>query len=156
MNRKEIYQVRKFWFVHDLVERPVFHWLSYIIRLAMGLIIPFVHSMINEFCCPCNNLGVFILHQECEFLHVVKGGKIRIFIIPPPPNEVGGGYTGFTLSDHPSVRPSVCRRHGFRSISRSLLWNFDFKFDMHVGDFQWRHFQNGRLVAKLDFLVSRL
>ena len=23
-------------------------------------------------------------------------------------------------------------------------------------DFQWRHFQNGRLVAILDFLVSRL
>ena len=36
----------------------------------------------------------------------------------PPPNEVGGGYTGFTLSVCPSVRPSVCRRHGFRSISQ--------------------------------------
>ena len=34
----------------------------------------------------------------------------------------GGGYTGFTLSVCPSVRlsvrPSVCRRHGFRSISQ--------------------------------------
>ena len=44
-----------------------------------------------------------------------------IFI--PLPNEVGGwggggGYTGFTLSVCPSVRPSVCRRHGFRSISQ--------------------------------------
>ena len=33
-----------------------------------------------------------------------------------------GGYTGFTLSVCPSVRlsvrPSVCRRHGFRSISQ--------------------------------------
>ena len=29
---------------------------------------------------------------------------------------VGGGYSGFTLSVHLSVRPSVCRRHGFRSI----------------------------------------
>ena len=28
-------------------------------------------------------------------------------IIIPPPNEVGGGYTGFTLSVRPSVRPSV-------------------------------------------------
>ena len=29
----------------------------------------------------------------------------------------GGGYTGFTLSVRLSVRPSVCRRRGFRSIS---------------------------------------
>ena len=45
---------------------------------------------------------------------------LQLFI--PPPNEVGGGYTGFTLSVCPSVRlsvrPSVCRRHGFRSISQ--------------------------------------
>ena len=44
-----------------------------------------------------------------------------VFIIPPP-NKVGGGYTGFTLSVRPSVRlsvrPSVCRQHGFRSISQ--------------------------------------
>ena len=49
------------------------------------------------------------------------GGCITNLIIPPP-NEVGGGYTGFTLSVRlsvrPSVRPSVCRRHGFRSISQ--------------------------------------
>ena len=46
----------------------------------------------------------------------------------------------------------------------SLLWNFNFKFHMHVGgghrqkpiDFQWRHFQNGRLAAILDCFVSRL
>ena len=46
----------------------------------------------------------------------------------------------------------------------SLLWNFNFKFHMHVdgghrqepNDFQRCHFQNGRLVAILDFLVSRL
>ena len=40
----------------------------------------------------------------------------------PPPNEVGGEYTGFTLfvrpSLCPSVRPSVCRRHGFWSINQ--------------------------------------
>ena len=36
----------------------------------------------------------------------------------PRPNEVGEGYTGFTLSVRPSVHPSVCRRHGFRSISQ--------------------------------------
>ena len=80
MHTKEMYLVRKSRFVHDPVERLVFHWLSYIIRLAMGLIIPFVHSMINEFCCPCINLGVFILRQKCEFLHVAKGSKIRCCI----------------------------------------------------------------------------
>ena len=43
-----------------------------------------------------------------------------IFI--PPPNEVGGGGVYWIhlvrLSVCPSVRPSVCRRHGFRSISQ--------------------------------------
>ena len=50
---------------------------------------------------------------------------------------------------------------GFKS---SLLWNFNFKLHMHVDgghrqnpiDLQRGHFQNGRLVAILDFLVSRL
>ena len=43
------------------------------------------------------------------------------FIIIPPPNEVGGGVYWIhlvRLSVCPSVRPSVCRRHGFRSISQ--------------------------------------
>ena len=29
-----------------------------------------LHSVIHEFCCPCNN--VFILYQKCEFVDVVK------------------------------------------------------------------------------------
>ena len=45
-----------------------------------------------------------------------------------------------------------------------LLWNFNFTLHMHVDgghrqkpiDFQRRHFQNGCLMAILDFLVSRL
>ena len=45
---------------------------------------------------------------------------IPVFIIPPP-NEVGGGVYWIHLV-RPSVRlsvcPSVCRRHGFRSISQ--------------------------------------
>ena len=89
-----------------------------------------------------------------------------------------GGYTGFTLlylrptkleggildSPCPSVRPSVCRRHGFRSISQVCFGISVSNFMMHVDgghrqkpiDFQRCHFQNGRLVAILDFLVSRL
>ena len=75
---------------------------------------------------------------------------------------------GILDSPCPSVRlsvcPSVCRRHGFRSISQVLLWNFNFKFHMHVDgghrqkpiDFQQCHFQNGCLAAILDFLVSGL
>ena len=39
------------------------------------------------------------------------------FIIPLP-NEVGEGYAGFTLSVHPSVYPSICRWHGFQSVSQ--------------------------------------
>ena len=53
-----------------------------------------------------------------------------IILIIPPPNEVGGGYTGFTLSVRPSVcpsvRPSVCRRHGFHTPAqrswRGVYW----------------------------------
>ena len=55
----------------------------------------------------------------------------------------------------------MTRFPGCKSI---LLWNFNFKLHMHIDgghrqkpiDFQRGHFQNGRLVAILDFLVSRL
>ena len=57
--------------------------------------------------------------------HCCSNKVFRLFgvkqLIIPPPNEVGGGYTGFTLSVRPSVYPSVCRRHGFRSISQVCL-----------------------------------
>ena len=62
---------------------------------------------------------------------------IIIIIIIPPPNEVGGGYTEFTLSVRPSVRPYVCRRHGFRSISQVcfgiLISNFICMLMMAIG-----------------------
>ena len=48
---------------------------------------------------------------------VLKYNRTQVIFIPQP-NEVGGGYTGFTLSVRLSVRPSVCRQHGFRSISK--------------------------------------
>ena len=43
------------------------------------------------------------------------------YIFIPPPNEVGGGVYWIhlvRLPVCPFVRPSVCRRHGFRSISQ--------------------------------------
>ena len=43
---------------------------------------------------------------------------VHDYIFIPPPNEVGGGYTGFTLSVCLSVCPSVCRRHGFRTVTQ--------------------------------------
>ena len=47
---------------------------------------------------------------------------IFMILLYPRPTKLEGGYTGFTLSVRlsvcPSVRPSVCRRHGFRSISQ--------------------------------------
>ena len=48
-------------------------------------------------------------------------GLNTIKLVIPPPNEVGGGVYWIHLvrpSVCPSVRPSVCRRHGFRSISQ--------------------------------------
>ena len=65
----------------------------------------------------------------------------------------------------PSVRPSVCLyTTWFLAHKSSFLWNFNFKFHMHIDgghrqkpfDFQQHHFQNGRLAAILDFLVSGL
>ena len=53
-----------------------------------------------------------------NLLYVIASSWNFRLVFIPQPNEVGGGYTGFTLSVCPSVRPSVCRRHGFRSISQ--------------------------------------
>ena len=43
---------------------------------------------------------------------------VNIMLLYPRPTKLEGGYTGFTLSVRLSVCPSVCRRHGFRSISQ--------------------------------------
>ena len=51
--------------------------------------------------------SVSMWYKSLYFLH----------IIIPPPNKVGGGVYWIYLV-RPSVRPSVCRRHGFRSISQ--------------------------------------
>ena len=75
----------------------------------------------------------------------------------------GGGGGGGVYWIH-LVRPSVCPTTWFPEHKSSLLWNFNFKFHMHVDgghrqkliDFQQCHFQNGRLAAILDFLVSGL
>ena len=93
--------------------------------------------MISTFISCCKIVINTLIKWSCYlpwwlFLWLLKWDPIII----PPPNEVGGGvywlyprptkleggYTGFTLSVCPSVRlsvrPSVCRRHGFRSISQ--------------------------------------
>ena len=52
---------------------------------------------------------------------LVPGDWRKGSVVIPPPNEVGGGVYWIhlvRLSVCPSVRPSVCRRHGFRSISQ--------------------------------------
>ena len=57
----------------------------------------------------------YLVNFPYFFLH----GMLLLY---PRPTKLEGGYTGFTLSVRlsvcPSVRPSVCRRHGFRSISQ--------------------------------------
>ena len=77
--------------------------------------------MVPEMEMSLSSLGVNQSQQPVMFQYWgIIENESMVFI--PPPNEVGGGYTGFTLSVCPSVRlsvrPSVCRRHGFRSISQ--------------------------------------
>ena len=59
-----------------------------------------------------------------------------------------------------SILPRVCRRHGFRSITQVCVGiSISKKFHKHIVcgygqepvDFQWCHFQNGRLGAILVF-----
>ena len=47
----------------------------------------------------------------------LEGGYTGFTLFIPPPNEVGGGVYWIHLV-RLSVCPSVCRRHGFRSISQ--------------------------------------
>ena len=69
-------------------------------------------------------------------IHLTHWGRVthicisKLTIIIPPPNEVGGGVYWIHLvrpsvcpSVRLSVRPSVCRRHGFRSISQVCFGN---------------------------------
>ena len=44
--------------------------------------------------------------KTSEITRKLSSSNMKQLFIPPP-NEVGGGYTGFTLSVCPSVRPSV-------------------------------------------------
>ena len=50
----------------------------------------------------------------CELIGFSCSLITFIQYLHPRPMKLEGGYTGFTLSVH----PSVCRRHGFRSISQ--------------------------------------
>ena len=80
---------------------------------------------------------------------------LKIMSLYPRPTKLEG-YTGFTLSVRPPARllPTWFLEH-----KSSLLWNFNFKFHMHIDgghrqkpiDFQQRHFQNGRLATILNF-----
>ena len=64
--------------------------------------------------CIHSNTSDYELLGEIEANPLVYG----YWFLYPRPTKLEGGYTGFTLSVCPSVRPSVCRRHGFRSISQ--------------------------------------
>ena len=69
------------------------------------------------FKCIFSNKKVQIL-IKISLKFVPKGPIDNPALLYPRPTKLEGGYTGFTLSVCPSVRLSVCRRHGFRSISQ--------------------------------------
>ena len=66
---------------------------------------------------------ILVLTASCKSgvtpVHQCTSNAVLLY---PRPTKLEGGYTGFTSSVCPSVRlsvrPSVCRRHGFRSISQ--------------------------------------
>ena len=105
--------------------------------------------------CFWENVICITVHRA---LSRMKWPETRLFLYPQPTKLGGGGGGVYWIHlVRPSVRPSVEHKSSF-------LWNFNFKLHMPVDgghrqkpiDFQRRHFQNGRLVAILDFLVSGL
>ena len=90
----------------------------------------FVHISLNK---VLKSLGNGLVPNRCQAFGCITAASclkmaletflevfVFINIIIPPPNEVGGGGGGvyWIHLARPSVRPSVCRRHGFRSISQ--------------------------------------
>ena len=92
------------------------------------LIICYIMPPSYENCLPCIKLLFCTIVIQLDFLDLQKSmmcgcviwlyqSSFYIYLYPRP-TKLEGGYTGFTLSVCPSVRLSVCRRHGFRSISQ--------------------------------------
>ena len=88
------------------------------------VLVAFTHIFQNKYVLPlmCLHIHALMVMYDTRdhFVNAPSQWEMTLHcnVIIPPPNEVGGEYTGFTLSVRPSVRPSVCRRQGFRSISQ--------------------------------------
>ena len=65
--------------------------------------------------CDSSILKCFFLMAAIKIIAIKQK---QMGLLYPRPTKLEGGYTGFTLSVRLSVCPSVCRRHGFRSISQ--------------------------------------
>ena len=65
----------------------------------------------------CRFADMGYLHYNDVKMNAMASQITSITIVIPPPNEVGGGVYWIHLVC-PSVRPSVCSQHGFRSISQ--------------------------------------
>ena len=111
---------------------------SHCIKGARNCLLPFGTKPLTGPKLPCHKWDLIMMEHTwmnlqrtyCKDLtylwiqsYVFKISSIRDYcywfsLYPRPTKLEGGGYTGFTLSVRPSVRPSVCRRHGFRSISQ--------------------------------------
>ena len=88
-----------------------------------------------------------------------NGTRLYLYLRPTKLERGMGILDSPCPSVRPGVRPSVCRRHGFRSISQVCfgisISNFICMLMVAI-DFQRCQFQNSRLAAILNFLVSRL
>ena len=95
---------------HALINNLLFLRYSYLLWLRKLIHITKRHIVITYLAIDCYK-------NSHKYFYTLK--YVCLFIIPPP-NEVGGWVYGIHLSPSVglSVRPFVCRRHGFRSISQ--------------------------------------
>ena len=102
------------------------------VKYRMGHIL-----VVPEFLVPECTLLFYVLNVACFIWYLYRSETetprankllLMIRIVIPPSNEVGGGGVYWIHLVRLSVCASVCRRHGFRSISQVCfeisIWNF--------------------------------
>ena len=101
------------WLSHQLIMMHFFFILNHI-QIIKIIWVVCVQCTAVLFCSLKMTISHWIFCFKILYVQNVYNGLFILILLYPRPTTLEGGYTGFTLS----VRPSVCRRHGFRSISQ--------------------------------------